>query len=391
MKSFYELYNESRKYRGTAWIAVFRRTPKLEVLIGSRRNDPTVRVLPGGRLDKGESGKDAALRELEEETGISLRDLTKIGHWGKWGYLYAHILDKDVSLRPSDDIGNLKWYSIEELPDMDEEHKEMLLHAIQKLFKDRVEEVYSIIPDAILNESEKLDLKAKLREILKEKPRKQSGLLIVIEGIDGAGKSTQIDELVDWLMGLNYDVVLSKWNSSEIMKKAIKKGKEKRMLTPLVYSLLHVCDMVVRYEHDILPALDKNKIVVCDRYIYTSMARDKVRGVDMDMLKEVYKGFRVPDVVFRLKVPIEIAFTRVIRDKGLNYYSAGMDLNLSDNKEESCIKYEAMVDKVYDEIMKDVPSCVTISADKSIEEIKKKIRGVLAKKFGIGKWKDVKI
>jgi dTMP kinase len=387
MKSFYELLNESRKYYGTSWVAVFRRNPDLEVLIGSRKSDPNKKVLPGGRLDKGESGKDAALRELEEETGISLDDLVKIGKWGKNGYLYASILTKDVSLRPSDDIGGLKWHSIENLPEMEDEHKRMLLHAIQKLFKDKVEEIYNLVPDSILNESTKVDLKAKLKEILKEKPRKQSGLLIVMEGIDGSGKSVNTQELVKWLKDLNYDVVFSEWNSSDIMKKAIKKGKEKRMLTPLIYSLLHAADMVIRYEHDILPALSKNKIVVCDRYIYTSLARDKVRGVDVDMLKEIYKGFRVPDVVFRLKVPIEIAFTRVIRDKGLNYYSAGMDLNLSDNKEESCIKYEAMVDRVYDSIMKEVPTCVTIDASKSIDVIKNKIQKTLKDKFGIGRYK----
>ncbi len=387
MKSFYELYTESRKYRGTSWVAVFRRSPKLEVLIGSRKEDPKIKVLPGGRLDKGESGKDAALRELEEETGISLRDVNKVGKWGRKGYLYSSIIDKEVTLRPSDDIGGLKWYNIENLPEMESEHKEMLMYAIQKTFKDKVDETYDIIPNAILNEEAKMDLKARLKEILKEKPRKQSGLLIVIEGIDGAGKSTQIEELVDWLMGLNYDVVLTKWNSSEIMKKSIKEAKEKRLLTPLIYSLLHAADMACRYEHEILPALQKNKVVVADRYIYTSLARDKVRSVNIDMLKEIYKGFRVPDVVFRLKVPIEIAFTRVIRDKGLNYYSAGMDLNLSDNKEESCIKYEAMVDKVYDEIFDGVKSCVTIDANKSIEQIQKKIRNVLSQKFGIGRYK----
>ena len=74
MQSFYQIYNESRKYRGTSWVVVFRKTPDLEVLIGSKTEDSKTKVLPGGRLDKGESGKDAALRELEEETGIHVEE-----------------------------------------------------------------------------------------------------------------------------------------------------------------------------------------------------------------------------------------------------------------------------------------------------------------------------
>lgn len=387
MKSFFEIYNESQKYRGTSWIAVFRYAPKLEVLIGSRHDDIMSKVLPGGRLDKGESSKEAALRELEEETNISLKDLTKCGSWGKKGYVYSAIVDKNVKVKASDDIKNLKWYKIDDLPKMENDHREMLMYAIQKTFKDKVDEAFDMIPEIIINEESKMELKSRLKEILKEKPRKQSGLLIAIEGIDGVGKTTQIEELLKWLKELNYDIVLTKWNSSEIMKKSIKKAKDKRLLTPLIYSLLHASDMAIRYEHDILPALEKNRIVVADRYIYTSLARDKVRGVNVDMLKEIYKGFRVPDIVFRLKAPIEVAFARVIKDKGLNYYSAGMDLNLSDNKEESCIKYEAMVDKVYDEIMDEVPSCVEVDANKSIEQVRDKIRKTLSSKFGIGRYK----
>ncbi len=387
MKSFLELYTESQKYRGTSWVAVFRKTPKLEVLIGSRREDPKEKVLPGGRLDKGETPKDAALRELEEETGISLRELTKIGKQSKKGHLFGAIVDKDIKFRPSDDIGSLQWYDIEHMPKMSKFHKDMITTAIQELFKPYVDETVNIIPNAILNEAAKVDLKQTLKKLLKEKPRKQSGCLIVIEGIDGAGKSTQIDQLVSWLKISGYDVILSKWNSSDIMHKAIKKAKDKRMLTPMIYSLLHVADMAIRYEHEIIPALEKNKIVVCDRYIYTSLARDKVRGVNIEMLQEIYKSFRVPDALFHLKVPIEIAFSRVIRDKGLNYYSAGMDLNLSDSKEESCIKYEAMVDKVYDEILPQVPTYVRLDASKSIKDIQKKIQDTLAKRFGVGRYK----
>ena len=135
------------------------------------------------------------------------------------------------------------------------------------------------------------DIRNQVQEILKKnKPKNKKGLLIVIEGIDGSGKTSQTDLLVDWLKEEGYDVVTTKWNSSKVMKDSIKKAKKDRLLSPILYSLLHAADMVLRYENEILPALNENKIVICDRYIYTSMARDKARGVNIEIMNEIYKG-----------------------------------------------------------------------------------------------------
>lgn len=112
-------------------------------------------------------------------------------------------------------------------------------------------------------------------KILKKEPKKDKGLLIVFEGIDGAGKSTQVDMLKDWLDDEGYDFEHTDWNSSDLLSPATKKFKDKRELTPKLYCLLHAADLIHRYETIIHPALVLNKIVICDRYVYTSIARNK--------------------------------------------------------------------------------------------------------------------
>ncbi len=159
--------------------------------------------------------------------------------------------------------------------------------------------------------------------------------------------TTQVDKLMDYLDGSGYEVIHTKWNSSSLLKKPIKKAKEKHMLTPILYSLLHAADMVVRYENEIVPALNANKVVVSDRYIYTSMARDSARGVDMGILEKIYSDIRQPDILFHCVLPIHRAFHRLVKEKDLTYYGVGMDLNLADNMEDSYIKYENLVDKAY--------------------------------------------
>jgi dTMP kinase len=107
----------------------------------------------------------------------------------------------------------------------------------------------------------------------------------------------------------------------------------------------------LRYENEILPALNDNKIVVCDRYIYTSMARDKARGINIEIMNEIYKGFREPDILFHCVLPIHTAFSRMIKEKGLTYYGTGMDLNLADNKEDNYVKYGNPLGEYYKQIL----------------------------------------
>lgn len=104
------------------------------------------------------------------------------------------------------------------------------------------------------------------------------GRLIVVEGIDGSGKSTQLRLLEKWLLSRNVPVFFTEWNSSETVKQITKKGKKSGRLTPITFSLLHATDFADRYERNILPLLHAGYVVLADRYVYTAYARDIVRG-----------------------------------------------------------------------------------------------------------------
>ena len=91
-----------------------------------------------------------------------------------------------------------------------------------------------------------------------------------MEGIDGSGKSTQIDLLHKWLVSQGYLVVFTEWNSSPIVRRTTRRGKRRRLLTPLSFSLIHACDFANRVNDQILPALRAGAVVLADRYVYTA-------------------------------------------------------------------------------------------------------------------------
>src|SRR6478736_9568377 len=176
--------------------------------------------------------------------------------------------------------------------------------------------------------------------IYMKKHRKESdnnkGKLVVVEGIDGSGKSTQIRLLEKWLMSKGMRVFLTEWNSSELVKEITTKGKKKGRLTPTTFSLLHATDFADRYERNIFPLLRAGYIVLADRYIYTALARDIVRGCSKGWVENIYEYAIRPDIVFYYRVPIEIAVNRIISGRPkLKYYEAGMDLKLSKDEYES--------------------------------------------------------
>ncbi len=207
------------------------------------------------------------------------------------------------------------------------------------------------------------------------------GKLIIVEGCDGSGKSTQIYLLKKWLESKGYFVFFTEWNSSDLMKKYTKKAKRKNLLTPTTFSLIHASDFADRYEKLILPHLRAGHIVLADRYIYTAYARDIARGCDPNWLHNLYKFAAKPTLAFYFQAPLEISLSRILtgRDE-IKYHEAGMDLGLSKDVVECFKLFQGIIKEQYD--LMSVPEGFTVmDATKSIEQQQVEMRQIVEKEL----------
>jgi len=174
------------------------------------------------------------------------------------------------------------------------------------------------------------------------------GKLFVVEGIDGSGKSTQLDMLRKWLISQGYCVAFSEWNSSPVVRDTTKKGKKEQLLTPISFSMIHAADLADRMERQILPALKAGAIVLADRYVYTAFGRDVARGVHPKWVRQLYSFAIQPTIAFYFRVPLEEALERILGGRpALKYYEAGLDLGLSSDPYESYRLFQGRILQEY--------------------------------------------
>ena len=154
----------------------------------------------------------------------------------------------------------------------------------------------------------------RMRDLVQSREDKR-GLLIAFEGPDGSGKTTQRKLFKNWLKSEGHDVVTTKWNSSALVKPLVKARKAAHALSPEEFSLLHAADFRYRLETDVLPALWKGQTVVADRYLFTALARDAARGLDLHWLMELYRPLFWPDIVFYFSVSPETSGKRIAAER----------------------------------------------------------------------------
>ncbi|MGI0131725.1 MAG: dTMP kinase [Thermoplasmata archaeon] len=210
----------------------------------------------------------------------------------------------------------------------------------------------------------------------------QPGRLIVFEGLDGSGKSTQARLLVKWLQSRGYRVFFTEWNSSELVSQTIRRGKKKGLLTPTTFSLLHATDFADRFERHILPPLRAGYIVVCDRYAYTAFVRDAARGCDPAWVRNLYGFAPVPDRTFYFKVPVATSLKRKIASRQkISYYEAGMDLGLADDAVASYERFQGRLKREYDQLAH-TDRFIVVDADRPVErvltQVRREVRPLLA-------------
>ena len=193
------------------------------------------------------------------------------------------------------------------------------------------------------------------------------GVLICVEGIDGSGKYTQLDLLYSWLKSKNLDVILTCWNSSDLISETTKRAKKKNLLSGRTFSLLHAVDFADRLEKVIIPAMKAGFIVLADRYVYTAFARDVARDVDKKWVRNMY-GFAIkPDLTLYFDVSAKVSLERICTNRQPKYYEAGMDLKLSNNPYKSYVLFQNRVIEQYKDMV-DEYGLVKVDANESIHK-----------------------
>jgi dTMP kinase len=205
------------------------------------------------------------------------------------------------------------------------------------------------------------------------------GKLIVVEGIDGSGKSTQIDLLHKWLLSKGHSVYFSEWNSSELVKSTSRMAKDKKMFTPTTFSLMTATDFADRWERYIFPLLKAGGIVLADRYAFTAFARDVARGVDPNWVRKMYSFAPMPDLTLYFRVPLDVAVDRILSSRAkIKYYEAGMDLGLSDNKVTSFRLFQQRVIDEYEKMVEEFGMTV-VDGTESVQTEQKRVRQLVTR------------
>jgi dTMP kinase len=208
-------------------------------------------------------------------------------------------------------------------------------------------------------------------------PHSFPGKLIIVEGIDGSGKSTQLQLAMRYLQSRGLRPFFTEWNSADLVKAVTKRGKKKMTLTPMTFSLLHATDFAHRLTHSILPPLKAGMIVLADRYVYTAFARDVVRGCDRAWVRRVYQFAPRPDRAFYFKVPIDVSVSRILSGRAkLKEYEAGMDLHLSADPVESFKIFQGRILDEYQQIVGEY-GLTEINATASIGEQQQIVRDLV--------------
>lgn len=200
------------------------------------------------------------------------------------------------------------------------------------------------------------------------KQKELPGRLIVLEGTDGVGRSTQVALLREWLESSGYAVASSGLKRSTLAGKGIEMAQEGNVLSPMTNCLFYATDLADRLEREIIPALRAGFVVLTDRYIYSILCRTLVREVDRKWVYNVFGFALVPDRVFYLRTDLNHLIPRVLNARGFDYWESGMDFLHKGDYYENYIEYQSRVIAQFDEMAGEFDFHI-IDATRSVHEV----------------------
>lgn len=211
------------------------------------------------------------------------------------------------------------------------------------------------------------------------------GSLIVLEGMDGSGRSTQIALLTEWLESEGFAVETMGLRRSGLVAKDIDALLAENTITRMTLTLMYATDFYDQLEHRIIPALRSDFVVLADRYFYTLIARAGARGIQRDYLNGLYEMALRPDLTFWLNVRPEIAFEREFRKSHtISYWESGRDLSLSDDLFQSFILYQAKIKKEF-ESLSERHGFLSLDGEASVISVNNELRKRIAAHLGIAR------
>jgi dTMP kinase len=214
-------------------------------------------------------------------------------------------------------------------------------------------------------------------------PSEITGNLIVIEGMDGSGRSTQIALLQEWLESEGFAVQTSGLRRSNLVGRDIDELLAKNAVTRLTLALMYATDFFDQVEHRVLPALRSGTVVLADRFIFTLVARGVVRGINRDYLNGLYAMALRPHLTFWLNVRPETAFAREFKKaQAISYWEAGRDMSLSHDLYWSFIRYQTMIKREF-EVMAKRHSFIELDGEASVSAVNKQLRHRIGEQLGI--------
>jgi dTMP kinase len=205
-----------------------------------------------------------------------------------------------------------------------------------------------------------------------------TGKLIVVEGTDGVGRSTQIKLLKPWLEQQGRAVLDTGIKRSQLASRGIQQAKEGHTLGRITLSLFYATDFADRLTHGIVPALRAGFVVLTDRYIYSLMARAMVRGVDPAWVRNVYSFALKPDAVFYLRIGVVDLIPRVVFSRGFDYWESGMDVHPSEDMYESFLKYQTALLAQFDTLAQEY-NFEVVDASPDIRTVFERLRAGIAR------------
>jgi len=207
------------------------------------------------------------------------------------------------------------------------------------------------------------------------------GKLIVVEGTDGVGRSTQIALLREWLEANGYAATETGFTRSELAASGIRKAKRGHTMGDLTMNLFYATDFVDRLEKQIIPALRAGFVVLTDRYIYSLIARAQVRGVNPQWIRDVLGFALIPDVVFYLHIDVDNLIPRVVNSGGFDYWESGMDYLRSDDIYRNYVEYQTQLLKQFDAMAQEY-HFHTVDANRNVPEVFVDLRNAIQTLIG---------